>query len=54
MKVLTQKARLVWLALESGGVIMVSGSSEKMPQDVREVCVCVCVRALVCLLEFAP
>eukprot|EP00802_Teleaulax_amphioxeia_P006300 Tamp_06304.p1 GENE.Tamp_06304~~Tamp_06304.p1 ORF type:complete len:447 (+),score=82.52 Tamp_06304:638-1978(+) len=26
----------VWQALEAGGVIMVSGSSEKMPQDVRE------------------
>jgi len=27
---------LVYEALEAGGVIMVSGSSEKMPQDVRE------------------
>lgn len=27
---------LVYAALEAGGVIMISGSSEKMPQDVRE------------------
>jgi sulfite reductase (NADPH) flavoprotein alpha-component len=32
-----EASALVWQALESGGVIMVSGSSEKMPQDVREV-----------------
>jgi len=32
-----EASALVWQALENGGVIMVSGSSEKMPQDVREV-----------------
>jgi len=31
-----EAASLVWQALQAGGVIMVSGSSEKMPQDVRE------------------
>ena len=31
-----EAAAAVWAALEAGGVIMVSGASEKMPQDVRE------------------
>ena len=32
-----EASALVWQAIESGAVIIVSGSSEKMPQDVREV-----------------